>query len=188
MPFEPTVSSRHAVLRVQGGVLRIADNASLNGTWINGRAIRERVLAPADTVTVGPCRFRFVLDETGSLRVLQPGNGQGVCLECVGLGRDGAHGQALFTDITLAIEAGEFVGILGPSGAGKTTLLTTLVGVTRSDRDAVLINGAPLAAARAMLRNHIGYVPQDDILHPELTVARSLDCTALLRLPPRPGR
>lgn len=38
------------------------------------------MLAPADTVTVGPCRFRFVLDETGTLRVLQPGNGQGVCL------------------------------------------------------------------------------------------------------------
>ena len=183
LPFEPTVSSRHAILQVQRGVLRLTDNASLNGTWVNGRAIRTCPLTPADTVAVGPGRFRFALDEDGSLRVFRPGDGQGVGLECVGLGRDGAHGQPLCTDITLAIEAGEFVGILGPSGAGKTTLLEALVGVTRPDRGAVLVNGAPLATARAMLRNDIGYVPQDDILHPELTVARSLACTALLRLP-----
>ena len=187
LPFEPTVSSRHAILQVQRGVLRLTDNASLNGTWVNGRAIRTRPLTPADTVAVGPGRFRFALDEDGSLRVFRPGDGQGVGLECVGLGRDGAHGQPLCTDITLAIEAGEFVGILGPSGAGKTTLLEALVGVTRPDRGAVLVNGAPLATARAMLRNDIGYVPQDDILHPELTVARSLAYTALLRLPPDLG-
>ncbi len=187
LPSEPTVSSRHALLRARGQGLRIVDHASLNGTWVNGRSVRDCPLGPGDTVTIGPCRFRFALDPDGSLRVQRLASGQGVRLECVGLGRDSDRGRPLLDDLTLAVAPGEFVGILGPSGAGKTTLLNALVGVTRPHRGAVLINGAPLATARAMLRNDIGYVPQDDILHPELTVARSLAYTALLRLPPDLG-
>ena len=86
-------------------------------------------------------------------------------------------------DIDLVIEPGEFVGVLGPSGAGKSTLLNALNGFVPADSGNVLLNGLPLYSTYDLFRNAIGYVPQDDIIHKELTVERSLFYTAQLRLP-----
>ncbi|ADW16609.1 FHA modulated ABC efflux pump with fused ATPase and integral membrane subunits [Desulfobulbus propionicus DSM 2032] len=188
LPFEPTVSSHHATLSSQDGTLRIADAHSLNGTWVNGSNRFKAFLAPDDTVVIGSTHFQFRLREDGSLSVLQREYGQSVKLECVGLHRTAprANGTArmLLNDITLSIEPGEFVGILGPSGAGKTTLLTALNGFSRPDRGWVLCNETPMDSASALFRNTIGYVPQDDILHRELSVQASLEYVARLRLSP----
>lgn len=188
LPFEPTVSAYHAVLTQHWGSLHLADNHSLNGTWVNGKILRESDLAPSDTVVIGSTHFHFQLEATGSLSVHQRECGQAVQLECVNLTRTAPNGRAgtkvLLDDITLTFAPGEFVGILGPSGAGKTTLLTTLNGFIRPNRGQVLFNETPLDNAYEMLRNTIGYVPQDDILHPELSVEASLDYIARLRLSP----
>jgi ABC-type multidrug transport system ATPase subunit/pSer/pThr/pTyr-binding forkhead associated (FHA) protein len=188
LPFEPTVSARHAVLSHRGGVLRIMDNHSLNGTWVNGRPVRQEILSSADTVVVGATHFNFQMEDDGTLAVRQRECGQSVKLECVGLTRTARRGRkgapVLLEDITLSLEPGEFVGILGPSGAGKTTLLTTLNGFARPCRGQVLFNETLLDSGYAMFRNTIGYVPQDDILHPELNVEDSLEYTARLRLSP----
>ena len=188
LPFEPTVSSRHALLSNRNGTLHLADNHSLNGTWVNGKSLRQGNLAAADTVVVGSTHFRFQLETDGSLTVRQRECGQAVRLEGVGLSRKVPLGatntRLLLDDITLTIAPGEFVGILGPSGAGKTTLLTTLNGFSRPDRGRILLDETPLDSASAMFRNAIGYVPQDDILHPELSVETSLDYIARLRLSP----
>ncbi len=187
LPFEPTVSSSHAVLSIRSGALKICDNHSLNGTWVNGRSIRECELGAGDTVTIGSTRFHFSLAENGTLNLRRKEFGQAVHLECLELGRHITDGRGaskrLLTDITLVIEPGEFVGILGPSGSGKTSLLTALNGYAPIERGTVLFNGVPLATSLAMYRNDIGYVPQDDILHSELSVEQSLAYTAQLRLP-----
>ena len=72
----------------------------------------------------------------------------------------------------------------GPIGAGKTTLLLTLNGYTAADRGSVRINGEDLYAIYDALRGSIGYVPQDDIVHPELTVWEAVRYSARMRLPP----
>ncbi|WP_310599689.1 FHA domain-containing protein [Desulfobulbus sp.] len=186
LSFDPTVSGRHAELIHENDTLVLLDRHSLNGTWVNGRAVRRTVLAPADTVVIGSTRFRLRLEADGSLAVRRRENGQALRLEGLGLGRyaAGGTGRALLDRITLAIAPGELVGIIGPSGAGKTTLLTALCGAARPDRGQVLLDGTDLDTAAAMFRNAIGYVPQDDILHPELSVEASLDYIARLRLSP----
>lgn len=188
LAFEPTVSSRHAFLTKREGRLRIVDNHSLNGTWINGERVGEGILGSDDTVVVGSTRFRFQLEADGSLRARMLESGNDVRLECVGLtcrtpGR-GADAKTLIDHITLSLRPGEFVGILGPSGAGKTTLLTALNGFRHPDQGQVLFNQTPLDESGAMFRNAIGYVPQEDILHPELSVEKSLAYIARLRLSP----
>ncbi len=188
LPYEPTVSSRHALLSSLNGALHLVDNHSLNGTWVNGKALRQGNLTAADTVVIGSTHFCFQLEADGSLTVRQRECGQAVRLEGVSLSRAVPFGskriRPLLDDVTLAIAPGEFVGILGPSGAGKTTLLTTLSGFTRPDQGGVLLDETPLDSASAMFRNAIGYVPQDDILHQELNVEDSLDYIAQLRLSP----
>ena len=187
LPFEPTVSARHAVIAIRNGQLVLSDNHSLNGTWVNGRAITEHTLTAQDTVVIGSTRFHFQLDREGHLVVRRKECGQSIKLECQGLCRRAPAQKGgtrhLLEDISLVIEPGEFVGILGPSGSGKTTLLTALNGSSPIDAGTILYNQLPLASSLGQYRNDIGYVPQDDILHPELTVEQSLRYTAQLRLP-----
>jgi len=185
---EATVSSCHAILTNAEGRLLLEDNQSLNGTWVNGRARRKGQLNPADEVLIGSTRFRFQLLDDGSLWTEQQEYGQSVHLECVGLTRKARmasrKGRILLDQVTLSITAGEFVGILGPSGAGKTTLLTALSGAVPPDQGWLLYNEVVLEPYSSLFRNSIGYVPQDDILHQDLSVEASLDYMARLRLSP----
>ena len=58
---------------------------------------------------------------------------------------------------------------MGPSGAGKTTLLLALNGYLPPNKGVAKINGRSLYNHYDSYRGSIGYVPQDDVLHPELT-------------------
>ena len=95
-----------------------------------------------------------------------------------------AGARALLDQVSFPLAAGDFLAVLGPTGAGKTTLLRALTGNHPADRGSVLYNGRDVYAAYAELRNRIGYVPQDDILHPQLTVRSALGYAARLRFPP----
>jgi ABC-type multidrug transport system ATPase subunit len=64
--------------------------------------------------------------------------------------------------------------VVGPSGAGKSTLLNALTGLRPADHGTVLYDGRDLYREYAELRQRIGLVPQDDILHAQLTVRRAL--------------
>lgn len=182
----PTVSGCHATLRRQGDHLLLCDRQSRNGTWLNGRPVRRARLEPEDTVVIGFCQLRLRLARDGSLEVRLRDRSSSIRLECVGLCSRrpaGREQRQILHDITLAIEPGEFVGILGPSGAGKTTLLKALNGYAPAEQGTVLLDESPLYRAHAMFRHCLGYVPQDDLLLSELTVARSLEYIARLRLP-----
>ncbi|KAH6835437.1 ATP-binding cassette 14 [Perilla frutescens var. hirtella] len=79
------------------------------------------------------------------------------------------------------VAPGEMLALLGPSGGGKTTLLTALGGRLGGKlTGSITYNGKPFS--NAMKRN-TGFVTQDDILHPHLTVLETLVYTAFLRLP-----
>lgn len=94
-----------------------------------------------------------------------------------------AGNKTLLDKVSLSIFPSEFVGLMGPSGAGKTTLLLALNGYSIPKSGCSLINGESLYENYDAFRGCIGYVPQEDIIHSELTVYEALYYTAKLRLP-----
>jgi ABC transport system ATP-binding/permease protein len=90
--------------------------------------------------------------------------------------------RRILQDMSLSIEPGELVAIAGGSGAGKTTLLEILAGLQPPSVGEVRHDGVP-RGARVSAESRIGYVPQDDIIHREMPLRRTLRYAARLRLP-----
>ena len=92
--------------------------------------------------------------------------------------RDVSHvargGQQTLRDISLSIAPGELVAIIGASGAGKTSLIEALCGVTPPSQGTVRYDGVDYYANQCDFRTALGYVPQDDIIHRELSLVRTL--------------
>lgn len=89
-------------------------------------------------------------------------------------------------DIDIAIEAGEFVCIVGPSGSGKSTLMNILGLLDRPSRGAVLYKGQEVSSKDdtflAYLRNrHMGFVFQDHLLLPEFDALHNVMMPMLIR-------
>jgi ABC-type multidrug transport system ATPase subunit/ABC-type multidrug transport system permease subunit len=81
------------------------------------------------------------------------------------------------------INAGEIIGVMGPSGCGKSTLLKCLNGYSKTTGGNIFLAGLDLNLNFDYLKSKMGYVPQDDIIHNELTVEQSLYYSAKLKLP-----
>ena len=92
-------------------------------------------------------------------------------------------GQQILSDVTGHFPHSRLIAIMGPSGAGKTSFLNVLAGRSSYARMAgtISINHIPCSTRR--LRSYAGFVPQDDILHGDLTVYENLYYSAMLRLP-----
>jgi len=178
----PVVSWHHARLdqTAQGHLL--TDLNSTNGTFVNGqRLTRSHLLQQGDEVQIGP--FRLVYTAEGLQQYTTAG---GVRLDGVHLSRDireRKRTRRILDDISLSVQPREFISLVGTSGAGKSTLLMALNGFARADGQ-VLVNGNDLYGQFDLYRTLIGYVPQDDIIHKELTVVSALRYAAQLRLPP----
>ncbi|WP_433268682.1 ATP-binding cassette domain-containing protein [Micromonospora vinacea] len=104
----------------------------------------------------------------------------GVGIAAQGLGQSVRSGHQILADISLSVAPGELVAIIGASGAGKTTLLELLAGIQQPTAGTVRYDGTAAAGT-------IGVVPQDDIIHRELPLARTLRYAARLRLPSTTG-
>lgn len=107
----------------------------------------------------------------------------GVGIEVRGVNHVARGGQQTLRDIGLSIAPGELVAIIGASGAGKTSLIEALCGVTPPSQGTVEYDGVDYYANQRDFRTALGYVPQDDIIHRELSLARTLRYAARLRLP-----
>ena len=70
--------------------------------------------------------------------------------------------KVIVQDITFTIEAGQGLGVIGPSGSGKSSLVRALVGVWQPFRGKVRLDGAALDQwSSDVLGRHVGYLPQD---------------------------
>ena len=179
----PVVSKRHAEIVKQDGKFFIVDLGSTNGTFVNGIKVKRHQLHELDRIVVGPSELHFSgasLSHAPETRVVRL-DAQGINFEVID--RNTGKPKLLLDDISLAVKPRELIGVLGPSGAGKSTLMNTLNGFVKPTGGQVLYNGADLYQNLDSLKSTIGFVPQEDIMHRQLSVRRCLYYAAKLRLP-----
>lgn len=178
------ISNHHAKLVQSGGGVSVEDVGSTNGTYVSGRRISGRQqVSPEDIVQVGP--FVVRLEADGAIGVYDTRSKtriDAIDITKIVKNRSGGGTIKLLDDVDITIQPNEFVGLLGPSGAGKSTLMDALNGMRPASSGHVLINNLDLYRHLDSLKQSIGYVPQDDIIHRELTVYRTLYYVARLRL------
>ena len=178
------ISKRHARFLEESGRIIIEDVGATNGVYVNGTRVKGRQpLNNNDLVQIGPFLLQAdpqrgvaVFDTRSKARI------DAIDITKVVPNRAGGGETKLLDDIDLTILPNEFVGLLGPSGAGKSTLMDALNGMRRATSGQVLINNLDLYQHLDSLKQAIGYVPQEDIVHRELTVYRTLYYVARLRL------
>jgi len=175
------ISGRHARLLRSGSDIVVDDLGSTNGVFVNGIRVSRQSITPSDKVQIGS--FELRIDPAGNIGVFDTRSKTRI--DAVNITKDvRAKGGPLrlLDEISLTIQPNEFVGLLGPSGAGKSTLMDALNGMRPASSGNVLINNLDLYRHLDSLKQAIGYVPQDDIIHRELTVYRTLYYVAKLRL------
>ncbi len=173
---DPGVSRRHAtVKKLPGGGVNVTDLNSTAGSFVNGHRFDTHDLTIGDRLQIGPFCLQFdghALNRVANIAggTIRAGN---VSMRSGPL--------TILDEINLAIPASRFVGIIGPSGAGKSSLLNTLSGLRAPERGAVFVDGEDIYSGNDP--RSFGYVPQEDIVHPELSVTEALRFSARLRLP-----
>ncbi|MGB2304090.1 MAG: ABC transporter ATP-binding protein, partial [Candidatus Puniceispirillales bacterium] len=89
----------------------------------------------------------------------------------------GYAGAKVLREVSLSLNAGEIVCILGRNGAGKTTMMKTIMGLLKASQGQIIFNGTDLTTIppHKIAGYGIGYIPQGRRLFAELTVAENLD-------------
>lgn len=178
------ISNYHARVSKSNGAAFIEDTGSTNGVYVNGTRIKSKEqISASDTVQIGP--FLLLVDAERGVAVLDTRSKtriDAIDITKIVPNRAGGGTIKLLDDVDLTIQPNEFVGLLGPSGAGKSTLMDALNGMRPATNGIVLVNSQDLYEHLDSLKQSIGYVPQDDIIHRELTVYRTLYYVARLRL------
>ncbi|WP_369257359.1 FHA domain-containing protein [Streptomyces sp. R35] len=176
------VSRHHAEFHATpDGRFEIRDLGSHNGTYVNGMPIAKggsALLGPNDIVGVGHSTFRLVGDRLEEF--VDTGE---VSFSARHLTVTVDGGKQILKDVSFGVPEKSLVAVIGPSGSGKSTLLKALTGYRPANQGDVLYDNRNLYKQFAELRQRIGLVPQDDILHKELTVKKALKYAAKLRFP-----
>jgi ABC transport system ATP-binding/permease protein len=176
----PQISRFHAQVERVGQRYRLRDLRSSNGTFVNGQRITGEVwLKPEDQVRIGP--YRFILGEDGFDHYDES---RGLRVDVVGLNKWVRKDLNILQNISLVIQPREFVVVVGQSGGGKSTLVDAVAGYRPATHGRVYVNGMDVYRHFDAIRYDIGFVPQRDIIHMELTVFQAMDYAAQLRMPP----
>jgi ABC-type multidrug transport system ATPase subunit len=172
------VSRHHAELRKSPtGSYEIVDLGSHNGTFVNGQRVTSQVLSEQDLVSIGSSTFRL---SGGELRqFVDEGNVTFNAQDLVVK----AGSKVLLDHVSFPIPEKCLLGVIGPSGAGKSTLLGALTGMRPATTGTVLYDNRDLYQNYNELRFRIGLVPQESVLHTQLTARRALQYSAELRFP-----
>ena len=179
----PVVSKTHAEIIKRDGKVFIVDLGSTNGTFVNGIKVKRHQLQELDRIVIGPSELHFSgasLSHAPDTRVVRL-DVQNVNFQVTD--RNTGKPKLLLDDISLVVKPRELIGLLGPSGAGKSTLMNALNGFVPPTNGQVFYNRADLYQNLDSLKSTIGFVPQEDIMHRQLTVRRCLYYAGKLRLP-----
>ncbi|EIV93442.1 ATP-binding cassette domain-containing protein [Frankia sp. QA3] len=170
-------SRHHAELHISLGGVELVDLASANGTFVNGHRISRAPVMQRDVIAIG--HHLFQLEGSSLVEYVDSGD---VAFEVQDVSV-WAGTKQLMHDMTFRLPGRSLLGVVGPSGAGKSTLLNALTGFRPADRGSVRYAGRDLYAEYDELRRRIGYVPQADPLHDQLTVREALLYGSELRFP-----
>ncbi|MQA03573.1 MAG: FHA domain-containing protein [Streptosporangiales bacterium] len=172
------VSGHHAEVRRSGQGFEIIDLNSRNGTYLNGQRVTQAPFTPGDLVSVG--HHQFVLQEEQLRQYVDSGR---VSLSADDLSVTVEGGTVILDRVGFTLDECSLLAVVGPSGAGKSTMLNALTGAKPAQAGRVVYEGRDLYDNYEDLRHRIGLVPQDDILHRQLTVKKALEYAAALRFP-----
>ena len=180
----PLIQARHvAVRRDSSGVLWLEDRGTAAGTYLNGHRVRGQERASiGDVLQVGPYSARI---GPGALEPLEQVAGVDVRVHAARVDAPGSrtgHARTLLQNVSLRLAPASMTAVAGPSGAGKTTLMRLLSGQLTAAAGSVTYNGVDLTQCRQAYAALMGYVPQEDIVHGDLTVTEALGYQARLRL------
>jgi len=175
-------SRYHATLTLTPLGTEIRDT-SVNGTFVNGTRVGSAILGEGDVVTVGNIDLvvsnGLLVRRSETEAATRTGG-----LEVRNVQYVVENGKQLLSDISLTARPGTLTAVIGGSGAGKSTLARLIAGYTTPSSGSVTFEGHDIHAEYASLRSRIGMVPQDDVVHRQLTVNQALSYAAELRLPP----
>ena len=85
-------------------------------------------------------------------------------------------------DVSFTVKSGEIVGLLGPNGSGKTTLMRILTGFFPATEGAVQVAGLDVATSSLEVRNRLGYLPENVVLYPDMSVRAFLHFCARVKI------
>jgi ABC transport system ATP-binding/permease protein len=180
----PLIQARHvAVRRDSSGAVWLQDRGTPAGTYLNGHRLRGQERASVgDVLQVGPYSAR--LGRT-ALEPLEQVAGVDLRVDAARVDAPGTRngrGRTLLDQVSLRLAPASMTAVAGPSGAGKTTLMRLLSGQLPAAAGSVTYNDVDLTQCRQAYAPLMGYVPQEDIVHGDLTADEALGYQALLRL------
>jgi ABC-type multidrug transport system ATPase subunit len=170
------VSRKHALLEKRNNAYFITDLNSKNGTFINGERITAtRQLTEKDRITIANYDFQ--------LKAEKPVRNFGLAIVANNVKKVYPNQKVGLNMMSIRIPSKTFVALMGPSGCGKSTLLKGLNGSNPFSQGSVYMHGIKLDRLNFnQIKRNIGYVPQDNVLHEELSVNDSLYFAAKLRM------
>lgn len=176
----PNVSRFHAQIQRVGQRYRVEDLRSSNGVFVNGERVEGSLwLKPDDSIRIG--QYHFVM---GKDQLAQFDESNGLKVEVLGLNKWVRKDLNILQNISVVFKPREFIVVVGQSGGGKSTFVDAVAGYRPATSPSkVLVNDVDIYTHFDAIRNEIGFVPQKDIIHMELTVYQALDYAAQLRMP-----
>jgi ABC-type multidrug transport system ATPase subunit len=151
---------------------------STNHVYVNSELTTSHLLKLGDEIRIGPYKLVFEANQ-----LTQYDESNFIRIDALNLKKSGTNNYILLNDLSFTIPPRKFVALVGGSGAGKSTLMDALNGLRPAQQGKVLYNGQDYYRNLAAFSSQLGYVPQDDIVHRDLTVERALYYAAKLRLP-----
>jgi len=174
---DPTVSRFHANISFVDNAYWVEDLKSTNKTYLNGTELKEKTrLKDSDVITIS----FYSLNLLEGLKDLRK---QRNAIEAIAIQKKYPNNKIGLQSLSLEIPHSTFAALMGPSGCGKSTLLKCLNADNPATAGEVFIHGLSLEKNFNLIKKKIGYVPQDDIIHKELSVFKTLYYAAKLRLP-----
>ena len=176
----PNISRFHTQIQRVGQRYRVEDLRSSNGTYVNGERVDGSVwLKPDDSIRIG--QYHFVM---GKDQLAQFDESNGLKVDAIGLNKWVRKDLNILQNISVAFKPREFIVVVGQSGGGKSTFVDAVAGYRPATPPSkVFVNDVDIYTHFDAIRNEIGFVPQKDIIHMELTVYQALDYAAQLRMP-----